>query len=177
MRRGWPVAVAVGAVLAPLACSRGRSGAKPLPALDAAALREVGNPAAPGSGEANLAVTPDGRILLSWIEPDGDGHALRFAALGDEGFGDARTIARGERWFVNFADFPGLRPRRPPRRDPGARAARRRLVPCALLGLPAPGARGRAAGVRVAGQLRAAPHPHGPAPHRTRSAPAGLVRH
>ena len=67
-------------------------------------------PAAPGSGQPNLAVAPDGRVLLSWIEPSGEGrHALRFAARGrGEPWGPPRTIAEGAGWFVNWADFPSL---------------------------------------------------------------------
>jgi hypothetical protein len=102
--------VAAASALACFACARGTRGdAARHASLDAAALREISNPAAPGSGEANLAVAPDGRVLLSWIEPAGAGHALRFAALGPEGrFGEARGVAEGTRWFANFADFPAL---------------------------------------------------------------------
>ena len=45
-------------------------------------VREMASPAGPGSGEPNLAVAADGRVLLSWIEPAGEGrHALRYASL------------------------------------------------------------------------------------------------
>ena len=74
------------------------------------AVREISSPAGPGSGEPNLAVGPDERIFLSWIEPAGEGrHALRFAALviGDT-WSPPRTIAEGENWFVNWADFPAV---------------------------------------------------------------------
>jgi len=67
-------------------------------------------PAAPGSGEPNLAVAPDGRVLLSWIEPAGeDGHALRYAERPKGGaWSQPRTIAKGAHWFVNWADFPAM---------------------------------------------------------------------
>src|SRR5688572_28136732 len=73
-------------------------------------VREIPAPAGPGSGEPNLAVAPDGRVLLSWIEPAGEGrHSLRFASLGTGGaWSAARTIAEGTGWFVNWADFPAL---------------------------------------------------------------------
>lgn len=73
-------------------------------------VREIASPAGPGSGEPNLAVGPDGRVLLSWIEPAGEGrHTLRFAGLDPNGSWSApRTIAEGSGWFVNWADFPAL---------------------------------------------------------------------
>ena len=73
-------------------------------------VRELASPAGPGSGEPNLAVAPDGRVLLSWIEPAGeDRHALRYASLDRSGsWSPPRTIAEGARWFVNWADFPAL---------------------------------------------------------------------
>lgn len=50
----------------------------------------------------------DSALYLSWIEPDGKGHQLRYAREAGEGFEPAREIARGENWFVNWADFPAL---------------------------------------------------------------------
>jgi hypothetical protein len=74
--------------------------------------RQMEAPAAAGSGEPNLAVTPDGRVLLSWIEPAGeDGHALRYAARTKGGaWSGPETIAKGQGWFVNWADFPSVAP-------------------------------------------------------------------
>jgi hypothetical protein len=91
-------------------------------ALDAPpllALEELVSPAAPGSGEPNLAVGPDGRVYLTWLEPDGSGrHALRIATLGPAAperaagqspvWSPATTIAAGADFFVNWADFPSL---------------------------------------------------------------------
>jgi hypothetical protein len=73
-------------------------------------VRELETPAAAGSGEPNLARGPDGRALLSWIEPSGEGrHALRFASRAQgEPWSEPRTIAEGSGWFVNWADFPAL---------------------------------------------------------------------
>lgn len=74
------------------------------------AVRELPSPAGPGSGEPNLAVAPDGRVLLSWIEPAGGGrHRLLYSGLDASGSWSApRTIAEGGGWFVNWADFPAL---------------------------------------------------------------------
>jgi len=52
-------------VLACAACARGKVETR-------LAVRQLEAPAAAGSGEPNLAVAPDGRVLLSWIEPAGE---------------------------------------------------------------------------------------------------------
>lgn len=79
------------------------------PAQSPVAVHETDSPAAPGSGEPNLHATADGRVLLSWIEPAGaKGHALRFAVRQGARWSEARTIAEGRDWFVNWADFPSL---------------------------------------------------------------------
>jgi beta-lactamase class D len=73
------------------------------------ALTALESPAAPGGGEPNLSVGPDGRIYLSWLEPAADSaHALRFAVLEGEAWSAPRTIAEGRDFFVNWADFPSL---------------------------------------------------------------------
>jgi hypothetical protein len=73
-------------------------------------VRELASPAGPGSGEPNLAVGSDGKVLLSWIEPvSGNRHALRYAGLESDGsWSPPLTIAEGADWFVNWADFPAL---------------------------------------------------------------------
>ncbi|HWP43639.1 MAG TPA: sialidase family protein [Blastocatellia bacterium] len=79
--------------------------AQDMPAL----LRKIETPAGPASGEPNLFTAPDGRAFLSWIEKTaGSRHALRFAARNGHAWSEARTIAEGENWFVNWADFPSL---------------------------------------------------------------------
>lgn len=65
-------------------------------------------PTASGASLPRLSTDPDGVAWLSWIEPDGDGHALRFAAFTDGRWGSARTAAAGADWFVNWADFPSV---------------------------------------------------------------------
>jgi hypothetical protein len=66
------------------------------------------SPARALSGEPFLSSTEDG-VVLSWLEqmPDG-GHALWFARLGPDGWTDRRMVARGEDFFVNWADFPSV---------------------------------------------------------------------
>lgn len=80
------------------------------PLAELAQIVELETPTRPGSGEANLTVAPDESILLSWIEPeDGDTVAL-FHARRDPGgvWSMPATVATGDNWFVNWADFPSL---------------------------------------------------------------------
>lgn len=79
------------------------------PADGTSAIRPLAPPAAAGSGEPNLAVGPDGRVYLSWLEPAADSaHALRFSVLEGDAWSPPRTVASGRDWFVNWADFPSL---------------------------------------------------------------------
>jgi hypothetical protein len=65
-------------------------------------------PAAPGSRTPNLAVGLDGNLYLSWVEPLASGHALRFSTWSDGTWSKPRTVASGDDWFVNWADFPSM---------------------------------------------------------------------
>lgn len=56
---------------------------------------------------------PAGEVLLSWIDPLGDaakpaGHALRWSRYTGSGWSAPETVATGNNWFVNWADFPAL---------------------------------------------------------------------
>ena len=84
----------------------GRTSAGVAPAT--AAIDSIASPAAPGSAEPYLAVAPDGRVYMSWLEPAGSGHALRFAILDGTKWSSARTIRAGSDFFVNWADFPSI---------------------------------------------------------------------
>jgi hypothetical protein len=73
------------------------------------AVRALETPARPGSAQPNLAAGADGRLYLSWIEPDDSArYALRFAVWNDTAWSSPRTIATGDDWFVNWADFPAM---------------------------------------------------------------------
>jgi beta-lactamase class D len=67
-------------------------------------------PAANGSMAPNIATGPDGTVVMSWIEPAADGHSLRFSVLEENGWSSPREVARGDSWFVNWADFPSVVP-------------------------------------------------------------------
>lgn len=83
-----------------------------LPCLARAAIttEPIPHPAGPGASGGSLTVSPAGRAWLTWMEPVPGGHALRFATRGsaEQDWSEARTIAQGPDWFVNWADFPAL---------------------------------------------------------------------
>ncbi len=62
----------------------------------------------PGSAESHLSSGPDGSVILSWLEPDGEDTALRFSTLSGDQWSAPKTIASGDNWFVNWADFPSV---------------------------------------------------------------------
>ncbi len=74
----------------------------------ALALVDLAVPAAAGSLAPRLAAGADGSLVASWLEPDGAGHALRYARYRAGAWGPPRTAARGDDWFVNWADTPGV---------------------------------------------------------------------
>ena len=67
------------------------------------------SPAGADSREPELSATTDGRIILSWVEKVGNKrYALRFATRDAGNWSTARTVAEGDNWFVNWADFPSV---------------------------------------------------------------------
>lgn len=81
--------------------------------LEAGAPAALPSPAGAGSAEPNLAVAPDGRVYLSWLERQPDSaHALRMASLaaGDTTWSAPRTVVTAHDLFVNWADVPSLLP-------------------------------------------------------------------
>ena len=91
-------------VLSAGACGRAGSGG---PALGE--IAPLDPPAGAPAGEPNLAIGPDDKVYLSWIELQPDStHALRVVALNQDSFGAVHTVAAGRDWFVNWADFPML---------------------------------------------------------------------
>ncbi|MGI9167191.1 MAG: sialidase family protein [Pyrinomonadaceae bacterium] len=72
-------------------------------------VRASESPTAGDSREPELNATHDGRIILSWVEKIGaKRYALRTATRDRQGWSEARTVADGENWFVNWADFPSV---------------------------------------------------------------------
>ncbi len=74
-----------------------------------ALVEPLDTPAGPESGMYALATGRDGRTYLSWLEPvGGRTHALRFSRFDGGGWSAPIEIARGDDWFVNWADHPSL---------------------------------------------------------------------
>ncbi len=66
-------------------------------------------PAGESSHLPNLSLGANGTMYLSWVEPGKDGTTrLLFAALTAKGWSEARPVAEGSDWFVNWADFPSV---------------------------------------------------------------------
>lgn len=97
--------VAAGALLAALGCARSERA----PEVSAAQAREIDSPAPPGSAEPNLAAR-DGRIYSSWLVDTEGSAAFQYAVLERGKWSAPRTIASGDSFFANWADFPSLVP-------------------------------------------------------------------
>ena len=76
----------------------------------AAPLQTLQLDTAPGSGEPHLARSVAGEIVLSYLESSEASTALRFTVLKDDQWLAPRTVAEGDNWFVNWADFPSVVP-------------------------------------------------------------------
>jgi hypothetical protein len=103
-RRSLLIVSLVAAAAAGAGCDRGAQ----QPTLTIGPATPMESPAGAGSSEPNLTVGPDGRVYLTWQEAMNGAHELRFAILDGEQWSEARPIARGTDWFVNWADFPTL---------------------------------------------------------------------
>ncbi len=61
-----------------------------------------------GSAQPQLSVSSRG-VLLSWIDRgEREREVLRFAERTPTGWSEARTVASGDDWFVNWADVPSV---------------------------------------------------------------------
>ena len=80
------------------------------PSVTARATHELSEWNLPAPGKAaqpDLVATAEGRLLLSWIEAGGGStHALKFASFDGSAWSAPQEIARGDDWFVNWADTP-----------------------------------------------------------------------
>ncbi len=100
------------AVLAMAACERSAGPVPPLqptPALvKTYRAHDWPLPVTAQAAQPDLIAAADGRVLLSWIEPRGKGHALKFSTFNAGQWTAPRDIAAGTDWFVNWADTPHL---------------------------------------------------------------------
>jgi hypothetical protein len=77
--------------------------------LQAYQIETLQSPAGAGSEEPNLFEGSDGNLYLSWVQKDSTGLAvLQFASFRDGEWSLAEEIARGDDWFVNWADYPAM---------------------------------------------------------------------
>ncbi len=66
----------------------------------------LSSPAKAKSAEPFLFTGKDGMVYLSWIEKSGDNASLKFSSLQNAQWSEPQTIASGNSWFVNWADYP-----------------------------------------------------------------------
>src|SRR5688500_13256025 len=93
----WLLAIALICV----SCSRTDN--KPL------AIKATQSPTDGDSREPELTATQNGTVILSWVERLSEKrYALRAAVLEPNGWSETRTVAEGDNWFVNWADFPSV---------------------------------------------------------------------
>ena len=64
------------------------------------------SPAGANSATPNLTVDHRGRALLSWQRKEQQGTVLEYSVLSAGVWSEPIEVARGEDWFVNWADFP-----------------------------------------------------------------------
>lgn len=96
-------------VILAFGCSRQESSVPHTPAEEALVIRGSESPVTGDSREPELNTTADGRIVLSWVEKlDDKRYALRTALRDQSGWSEPRTVAEGDNWFVNWADFPSV---------------------------------------------------------------------
>lgn len=102
MRKSW-IVLALCVVFTGCQQSDTKSSDQPL------VIHTTESPATGDSREPDLTATADGRIILSWVEKlDAKRYALRAAIRDQTGWSKALTVAEGNNWFVNWADFPSV---------------------------------------------------------------------
>ena len=80
------------------------------PSADPQPPRELAVAAAEGSAQPHLDLSGDGAVVLSWLEPAGDRYALQVSTSAGDAWSTPGTVATGDDWFVNWADFPSVTP-------------------------------------------------------------------
>lgn len=69
---------------------------------------EFSSPATDSCAEPYLFTDKNGTVYLSWIEKKGKESSLKFSILENDKWTEPVTIASGNNWFVNWADYPLL---------------------------------------------------------------------
>ncbi len=71
-----------------------------------AELKQLSSPAKDSCAEPYLFTDKNGLVYLSWIEKKGKISSLKFSTLSNDKWSGPVTIASGNNWFVNWADYP-----------------------------------------------------------------------
>ena len=71
-------------------------------------LRAVSSPSGVASAQPRLIAVENG-VAMSWLEKYGRSHRLRWSRWGGRQWSRPVTIAQGDSFFVNWADFPSIR--------------------------------------------------------------------
>ncbi len=58
------------------------------------------------SAQPNLTKNVKNELILSWVERTKNGHRMMLAVNQKDQWSKAKTVAEGDNWFVNWADFP-----------------------------------------------------------------------
>lgn len=71
-------------------------------------VTELRAPVADGAREPSLSTIRDGRVLMSWTEPEGAVFAVKTAIADASGWSAPQTVVKANNLFVNWADFPSV---------------------------------------------------------------------
>lgn len=71
-----------------------------------AQAKTMNSPVTDSCAEPYLFTDKNGTVYLSWVEKRGKEATLKFSSLTDDKWGEPITIANGNSWFVNWADYP-----------------------------------------------------------------------
>ncbi|MDP3087663.1 MAG: hypothetical protein Q8M99_05690 [Methylotenera sp.] len=73
-------------------------------------VTEIARLTSKGARLPRLVTLPNDEVLMSWVEPVGEGTALKFVRLKNGYVISQGEVARGANWFLNWADFPSVAP-------------------------------------------------------------------
>src|SRR5687768_15660775 len=75
--------------------------------VSGAEAREIASPAG-SSGLHPFLTVSNGRLIMSWTEPAGDGHAVKTASFAGGRWSEPAIVVQRDDLFVNWADFPSI---------------------------------------------------------------------
>lgn len=73
-------------------------------------IAEINQLMGKGARIPRLISLPNDEVLMSWVEPLDNGHVLKFAQYKQGKWLPVGEVARGDNWFINWADFPSVVP-------------------------------------------------------------------